>query len=159
MVTDTNIAFILLGIAILFLLGSLFRLEWRLNRLLSNNGVSNLEESIAYLKREAGKQSEFREEMEKYLRTVEERLRGSVRGVSTIRFNPFKGDGSGGNQSFATAFLNDRGDGVVFSSLYSRERVSVFAKPIKRFNSEHELSKEERDVIGKARAEMVSKDS
>ncbi|NIT70429.1 DUF4446 family protein, partial [candidate division KSB1 bacterium] len=59
-------------------------------------------------------------------------------GVGTVRFNPFKG--TGGGQSFAAAFLSEHGNGVVISTLYSRERVSVFAKPIQSFASEYELT-------------------
>jgi len=40
---------------------------------------------------------------------------------------------------------------VVFSSLYSRERMSVFAKPIKNNKSEYELSAEEKEALEKAK--------
>ena len=39
--------------------------------------------------------------------------------------------------------LNEEGNGVVLSSLYSRERMSIFAKPIKNGKSEYELTEEE----------------
>ena len=71
--------------------------------------------------------------------------------MHTVRFNPFKGTGAGGNQSFATALLNENGDGVVLSSLYSRERVSVYAKPVQKFSSEYELSGEEKQAIKSAK--------
>lgn len=89
--------------------------------------------------------------MEKYLETVERRLRKSVQSVHTVRFNPFKGTGAGGNQSFATAFLNEHGDGVVISSLYSRDHVSVFSKPVKKHASEYEFSNEEKEALGGAK--------
>ena len=47
--------------------------------------------------------------------------------------------------------LNEEGDGVVLSSLYSRERMSVFAKPIKGGKSEYELTGEETNAIKKAK--------
>ncbi len=89
----------------------------------------------------------FRKELEEYLTTVEKRLKKCVQSVNTVRFNPFKGTGGGGNQSFATSFLNEEGDGVVISSLYSRDHVSVFSKPVKKLKSEFELSQEEKDAI------------
>jgi hypothetical protein len=67
--------------------------------------------------------------MEEYLTTVEKRLKKSIQGVETVRFNPFKGTGAGGNQSFSTAFVNEKGDGVVLTSMYARDRISMFAKP------------------------------
>ncbi len=69
--------------------------------------------------------------------------------METIRFNPFPDQGS--NQSFAVGMLDEDGDGVVFSSLYSRERMSIFAKPIKNGKSEYELTAEEKNVLDKAR--------
>ncbi len=79
---------------------------------------------------------------------VDERVKGSIRGVELIRFNPFEDSGS--NQSFAIALLSENGDGIVLSSLYSRERMSVFAKPIKSHKSSFELTTEEKEVLGKA---------
>jgi hypothetical protein len=76
-------------------------------------------------------------------------LRKSIRGLETIRFNPFPDQGS--NQSFAISFQNEDGDGVVISSLYARERMSVFAKPIKKGSSTYELTDEEREVINKSK--------
>ena len=49
------------------------------------------------------------------------------------------------------AFLNDEGDGVIMSSLYARDRMSIFAKPIKKGKSEFELSAEEKEVLDKAK--------
>ena len=46
---------------------------------------------------------------------------------------------------------NEEGDGLVISSLYARERMSVFAKPIKNGKSEYELTQEEIEVINKAK--------
>ena len=76
-------------------------------------------------------------------------MRKSIRGLETIRFNPFPDQGS--NQSFAVGMVNEEGDGVVFSSLYSRERMSIFAKPIKNGKSEYELTTEEKEVLEKAK--------
>ncbi len=49
--------------------------------------------------------------------------------------------------SFSTAFINEHGDGIVLTSHYARERISMFAKPVKAFASEHELSEEEIESI------------
>jgi len=100
---------------------------------------------------------EFRRESEEYLSDLEQRVRRSSQAVETVRFNAFGGGGNGGNQSFATALLDEYGNGVVFSSIYSRERVSVFAKPIKKFTSEYELSEEENQAIAGAQSRLKSK--
>ena len=86
---------------------------------------------------------------------AEGRLRGSVQGIGVVRFNPFV-SGQGGNQSFAAAFLDERGNGVVFSTLYSRDRVGVYAKPVENGASSFELTGEEKEAITKAK-ESVAK--
>jgi hypothetical protein len=93
--------------------------------------------------------------MEGYLHIVEERLKKSIRGVETVRFNPFKGTGDGGNQSFATALIDEEGNGVVISSIFARDRTSIFSKPIYKYVSSHELSEEELEAITKAKAKMI----
>ncbi len=72
----------------------------------------------------------------------------SIRGVHAARYNPFKDQG--GNQSFSVAMVDEEENGVIFSSLYSRERNSFFLKPIINGASEHELTEEERMVLSKA---------
>lgn len=78
---------------------------------------------------------------------MNKKIARSAQSVETIRFNPFKGTGSGGNQSFATAILNENGDGVILSSLYSSDRVSIFAKPVAKLTSTHELTEEEAHAL------------
>ncbi|MCX6747604.1 MAG: DUF4446 family protein, partial [Candidatus Nomurabacteria bacterium] len=81
--------------------------------------------------------------------TLYDKSKKSISGLETLRFNPFPDQGS--NQSFAISMLNEEKDGVVISSLYSRERMSVFAKPIKKGKSEYELSDEEKEVLDKTK--------
>ena len=84
-----------------------------------------------------------------HLKLIDQKLGKTVRKVETIRFNPFEDHGS--NQSFAIAFMNDENDGVIMSSLYARDRMSIFAKPIKNGKSEFELSAEEKEVLEKVK--------
>jgi len=145
--------YILLALAVvsILLLIWVIRLEVKLRRFTVGKNGGSLESGITILKDQYEETLRFRDELKIYLRSVEERLRRSLQGTETIRFNPFEGDGSGGNQSFATALINEEGDGVVFSSIYARDRMCVFAKPIKSFASEHELSTEEREAVKRAK--------
>ena len=143
---------VVLGIA---LLAMQLALRARLKRLaLGRNG--SIEESVAVLSREVRDLKVFRAELEKYLKLAETRLRGSVQGVGMVRFNPFSGDGSGGNQSFSLALLDESGRGVVLSSLYARDRASVYAKPVEGWASAHELSDEEKRAITMARERITA---
>jgi len=137
-----------LVIIVVVLLVLVIRMQTKINRLLGGSAsAKNIEGAITEIAGNMKDIEKFRKELETYLITVENRLKKSIQSVQTVRFNPFKGTGSGGNQSFATAFLNQDGDGVVLSSLYSREHVSIFSKPIKGGKPEFELSEEEMSAV------------
>ncbi|HEY6021221.1 MAG TPA: DUF4446 family protein [Candidatus Paceibacterota bacterium] len=118
--------------------------------------TGSVEESVTILMRDLKELQGFRGELEKYLKLAEARLRGSVSGLGIVRFNPFGGVGQGGNQSSAIALIDETGQGVVLSTLYSRDRVAVYAKPIEAHTSSYELTAEEKEAIGKAK-ERVAK--
>jgi len=150
-IDPTMVIFIVLALAILILAAMVVQLHNRLRKFLIGTSSENLGESISSVRTSLGELEAFKGEMESYLTTVETRLRKSVQAVHTVRFNPFKGTtDSGGNQSFATAFLNESGTGVVISTLYARERISIFSKPITKGASEYELSLEEKEAVTEA---------
>lgn len=140
------LTYILIGIAVI-LIGWIIRLEIKIKRLLGTSNAHSLEDSIVHAKKDIEDLKSFKKDSLDYFTNVEKRLGRSIQSVETIRFNPFKGVGEGGNQSFATVLISEKGDGVVVSSLYSRERVSVFSKPIKKFESTFDLTEEEKDVL------------
>ncbi len=123
----------------------------KMKRFLVSADAHNIGDSLQAVSGDLSDLKSFRGEMESYLGTVEKRLRKSVQSVHTVRFNPWQGTGEGGAQSFATAFMNEEGDGVVLSSLYSRDHVSVFGKPLKKHGSQHELSTEEKQAVDEAK--------
>ncbi len=91
------------------------------------------------------------EAIETHVGTLDKRLARSIQKVHMIRFNPFKDNG--GDQSFAIALLDQKGNGVVVSSIYSREGVRVYAKPINEGTSTYQLSEEEANVVTQALAQ------
>ena len=141
------IVIIVLGVAVIFLAVWTFILERRIAKLLAGKSGATLEDTIGKNSADIGKLFTFQKNVEGALGELDGRIRKKLHGAKTLRFNPFAGTGSGGNQSFATALLDESGDGVVFSTLYSREKVSVFAKPIKNRTSEFELTSEEQEVL------------
>jgi len=127
----------------------LIKTEARLKKLFAGKDSKNLESLMNNLVAEINSLQKSKTETEKYLEDIEKRLKRSIQGLETIRFKPFKD--FGGNQSFASAFLNEEGDGLIISSLYAREHLSIFAKPVKNYKSEYELTGEEKEVLNKAR--------
>jgi hypothetical protein len=148
--TETTLLFVLLGIIVLLILW-IIRLEVKMKRLLAGKDAKSLEDSFINLRKNTEDLLNFRRESHQYFRNLDERLKRSIQSVETVRFNPFKGTGAGGNQSFSTVFVSENGDGVVISGLHSRDRISVFSKPLKGFSSEFEMSGEEKHVLGEAK--------
>lgn len=109
----------------------------------------DLEDKIQKMEEQLANLEKFKMDTQKELASANEKIKKGIRDIQTIRFNPFPDQGS--NQSFAIGMLNDEGDGVVLSSLYSRDRMSVFAKPINKGRSEYDLTNEEREVLEKAK--------
>jgi len=79
---------------------------------------------------------------------LEKMANQSIQKVSIIRFNPFKE--TGGDQSFAIALLDLHDNGLVISSLFTREGNRIYSKPIKNGQSTYPLSKEELEALKKA---------
>lgn len=73
-----------------------------------------------------------------------------------LRFNPF--EDTGGDQSFALAILDGKNNGLVISSLHSRNNTRIYAKQVQEGKpSAHQLSKEEKEVLEKAVSHNRSK--
>ncbi|MGD9677740.1 MAG: DUF4446 family protein [Vulcanibacillus sp.] len=74
---------------------------------------------------------------------------GKLKGnVDVIRYNAFSKEGQ--DLSYSIAFLDEKSDGVVISSIYNRGESSTYAKPIINGNSSYKLSDEELIVLEKA---------
>lgn len=83
------------------------------------------------------------------LQKTEEKLRQSVDRAELVRFNAF--DNMGSDLSFALALLNQEGNGIVLSSINSREESRVYAKPVTAGASTYHLSDEEKQALDKAK--------
>jgi hypothetical protein len=70
--------------------------------------------------------------------------------VGFVRYNAFADVGS--DQSYALALLTREGDGVVLSSIYSREETRTYGKTVTKFQPSQEASDEERTAIAQAKA-------
>ncbi|MCE9517459.1 DUF4446 family protein [Candidatus Nomurabacteria bacterium] len=139
--------YILAGIIVILAIWILL-LERRLKSFFAGTKSKNLEGVLTDISKQITEVKKTQVQINEHLYTVDTRLNKSIRSIQTKRFNPFEDAGS--NQSFALSFLNDDGDGVIISSLYARDRMSIFAKPITKGQSEFELSIEEKEVLKKS---------
>ncbi|MGB8649015.1 MAG: DUF4446 family protein [Anaerolineae bacterium] len=79
---------------------------------------------------------------------LEQKAPLNVQHIGVIRFNPYTD--KGGDQSFAIALLDDRGDGVVVNGLHSRDSCRVYAKPVIGGASTYKMTDEEKEAINRA---------
>ena len=73
---------------------------------------------------------------------------GAVQRVGLVRYDAF--EDVVGRLSFSCAMLNDEGDGVVVTSINGRQDTRVYAKPVHKGESLHNLSEEEAAAIREA---------
>ncbi len=144
----TNTLFLILSFFVLIILLWIFIIEIRLKRIFAGFKVKNIESLISELSLKSKELDKHKDKINSDLEVINKRLDRSIRNIETERFNPFPE--VGGNQSFSTSFLNDEGDGLILSGLYTRERMNLFAKPIIKGQSNIELTKEEENVLKKS---------
>jgi Protein of unknown function (DUF4446) len=143
-------AVILVGLWILAVQLRLSQVIQSHNQLVGGVDEGNLEDAL-------GRQVAFIVEAKEKVETLQgdlthttEALKFAIQRVGLVRFNPF--DDTGGDQSFALALLDARGDGLVLSSLFARRETRIFAKPIRAGKSTHVLTAEEQQAIELANA-------
>jgi Protein of unknown function (DUF4446) len=73
----------------------------------------------------------------------------SLRHVAVVRYDAF-GD-LGGRLSFSAAVIDDRGDGLVISSIHARGEARTYAKGVVRGDSDVTLTPEEQQALAAAR--------
>lgn len=91
-------------------------------------------------------------DLDNLFRQVETASRHSLQWVGMLRFNPFQD--TGGDQSFALALVDGEGNGLVISSLHSRDYTRVYAKPVKNWESTYQLSGEEKEALSRAQQQQ-----
>lgn len=143
----TAIALLVVWLSYLHL--QLWQTKKRIKVFFSGQKASDLEGVLAeQIKRLRQTEKEIKS-LEKFNGYLEKMALKSVQKVGLVRFNPFKE--TGGDQSFSIALLDSQDNGLVISSLYTREGTRIYAKPIVAGESKHNLSKEEEMAIEQAK--------
>jgi hypothetical protein len=89
-------------------------------------------------------------EVFKKSKELEEKGNFHFQKIGFMRYNPFKT--TGGDQSFILSLLDGEDNGVVITSLHSREMTRIYAKPVKGGEGEkYKLSAEEKGVVKSAK--------
>ena len=142
-----------LTVALVILLLYTFYLDHKIVVLTRGASGASLEDIIKACITSAAKIKEQNEAIVSHAITLEEKISHSLRNAQTIRYKAYEVNGS--NQSFSVALVNEKGNGVVITSLHSHDRMSTFAKPIEQYKSTYELTEEEQGVLDRAKEEHL----
>jgi uncharacterized protein DUF4446 len=123
-------------------------LSGRLSGLTRGEGGRSLEAVLEGHLRRVGEVDGRVRSIEQRTSALESQGRKAVQRVGLVRFNPFEDTGS--NQSFALALLDEDGDGVVVSSLHTRQATRVYVRPVNGGVAERALSDEESEALAQA---------
>jgi hypothetical protein len=94
-------------------------------------------------------------ELRSRLALLESQAGRALQNVGFVRFNAFPDVGS--ELSYALAVVDERGNGFIVSSIYSREEVRTYAKAVRNFTADKEVSTEERDALAQAQSLVASR--
>jgi hypothetical protein len=121
-----------------------------LDEAVGGGATSRATARIKTLERSVEEEAVQQRRTDERLAELERIARVDVARIGFVRYNAFEDVGS--DLSFALALLNKDGDGVVISSIYSREDTRTYGKAVRGYSSVKDASKEERAAIEAARA-------
>ena len=110
--------------------------------------AKDLEKIIEDQREEINKNKNDAEDLLKLSEKIHQIASKGIQKIGLVRYNPF-GD-IGGDQSFAIALLDAYDNGLIISSLHSKEGTRVYAKPVEKGKSSYQLSDEEKKAVDKA---------
>lgn len=136
---------IVLSVLVVVLFVQIRKQTAKLTRFMRGKDASTLEDTLSWLIK---KHAEFDDAVgvhKEALEQLDHRLKKSIQTPPLIPFNAH--DSGGHNQSFATAFLDEEGNGYILSVHMYRTHMAMYAKPIARFIPTLTLTEEEREAL------------
>ena len=127
----------------------LYRIFALFNKLTKGVEVTDLKKILEKLLAQGVKNEKDINDLLKKVNAQEEAGKLHIQKVGLIRFNPFKE--LGGDHSFSLAVLDGEDNGVVITSLHTRDRTRVYMKRVLKGKGDVELSEEEKQALSKAK--------
>ncbi|MBI2451260.1 MAG: DUF4446 family protein [Parcubacteria group bacterium] len=147
-----QIVFFVLSIIVTLANIILFAVVWRLRKrfqaFINGGSVKDLEMILMGQLQKITQIDEDLLKLAKEKELIQKMAVKSIQRVGMVRFNPFAN--TGGDQSFCVALLDHENNGCVLTSLYSRDGIRVYGKPVEFGRSSYALSEEEQSAIAKA---------
>lgn len=144
-----TISIIVLAIWLIITNLVLFQVVHRYGRLTKGIKKKELRELLENSYSKLKDQEKTNKELITWIEKLKKDQESDLQKIGFVRFNPFVD--TGGNQSFCLAILDRLDNGIVISSLHSRDQTRLYAKALKQGKSgSQQLSKEENQAIQKA---------
>lgn len=132
----------------------LYRLNKKLTIFMSGKDGADLEETLTLLTERTIANERTLSAHKEGLEFIDARVKKSLRGYSLVRYNAYT-DG-GGEQSFASGLLDERGDGYILSVITNRNHVGLYAKKVVGGTAQQSLTREENEALASAIAQTKS---
>ena len=149
-----NNILIIFGFVLLLIAGNIFlyiqnlKIRDKLKIFMKGKKIKDLEEVISEQLKKTKDIEDDVKKLFKWNKDLQNICDISITKVGVVRFNPFKD--TGGDQSFVIALLDSNNNGLVLSSLYTRQGTRIYTKPVEKGKSTYHLTKEEIEAIAKA---------
>jgi len=134
-------------------MSKLRRLQHRWRDLLAGGNGRDLEQMLEDHLRERRLMAQEVESLRQRADELEAKMRTSKRHLGVVKYDAF--EDVGGQQSFALAIYDDKGDGAVLTGIVGRSDCRVYAKPLVALAADRILSQEEQRALKDARAESA----
>ena len=151
---QNEIAILILALFVLIILIWVMVLNFRFKRLVKGSNKKTIEDSMVNIYKYIENANTESAKINSAISVLQRQMQKSPRGFGIVNFKAFDGIKSGGANSFAIAFVNDKGDGIVLSTFHARDRVNVFSKEITNFKSNIMLTEEEQQALTKAKQSL-----
>lgn len=152
-----NVQYVLLGMTVMILLAliifisiniKLAKMNKRYFKMMRGMEGTNIEQLLLAHIEEVKQTVRKVDRLSNDCQRLESISKECIQKVGIIRFNAFEDMGS--DLSFAIALLNNQNNGVVVSSIYSRNECHTYAKPIISSKSSYFLTEEEQQALTQA---------
>lgn len=143
-----NINLILSLISILWLAGLSAFFYWfynSLKKIIHDSKDSDFIKVFRNIEQKQVENSNLINNIKKDLLAFKDESRVNISRVGLVKYNPF--NETGGSNSFSLVLLDANKNGIIITSLHTRERTRLYLKEVQSGVSKIELSKEEEKAI------------
>lgn len=137
---------IILLILVIVLFAKLSKMKKSYKSLMNGTSGVNIEQLLIGIQDQLNSQGDLGNKLDLQVKQIQEAIKTMKTKVSIHRYSAF-GDVGNNDLSFTIAILDDLGDGIVLTSIYSRDQNYMYAKPIQKGASTYNLSPEEKEAI------------